>query len=116
MDSILTSIKLQLGISEEDDSFDTQLIIHINSVLSDLYQLGIGKEGFVIEDEYSTWTDFIPYDILCKLIGIETYVYMRVKLIFDPPVNSAVLTSMQQQIDRFEWRLNVTAESLNSES
>lgn len=114
MDSILTSIKLQLGISEDDDSFDTQVITHINTVLSDLYQIGVGTEGFVIEDEYSTWTDFIPYETFCKLIGIETYVYMRVKLIFDPPTNSAVLTSMQQQIERFEWRLNATAESLSS--
>ena len=114
MDSILTSIKLQLGVSENDDSFDSQIITHINTVLSDLYQIGIGEEGFVIEDEYSEWTDFIPYETLCKLIGIETYVYMRVKLIFDPPVNSAVLTSMQQQIDRFEWRFNLTAETLNS--
>lgn len=113
MDSILTSVKNLIGgIAEDDESFDDQIIPHINTVLADLIQLGVGpSDGFIIEDKCSTWTDFLPYEKLVKLIGIETYVGMRVQLIFDPPNSSAVIESMQRQIDKFEWRLNVAAET-----
>ena len=112
MESILTSIKKMLGISEEDESFDTDVILHINTVLSDLVRLGVGpSSGFMIEDKYAEWTDFVPYDKFVKLSGLVTYVYMRVKLVFDPPTSSAVIEAMEEQNDKFEWELNVTAES-----
>lgn len=112
MESILTSIKKLLGISEEDESFDTDIIIHINTVLSDLVRLGVGPaNGFMIEDKYSEWVDFVPYEQFVKLSGLVTYVYMRVKLVFDPPTSAAVITAMKEQNDKFEWELNVTAES-----
>ena len=116
MDSILTSIKKLLGIAEDYEHFDQDLIIHINSVLSVLTQLGVGpSEGFSIEDENATWNDFIPEDK--RLSSIRSYVYMKVKLLFDPPLSSSVMESMNRMISEFEWRLNATAEpaQLNKE-
>lgn len=113
MDSILTSIKKLLGIAEDYEHFDQDLIIHINSVLSILTQLGVGpSEGFSIEDENATWNDFIPEDK--RLSSIRSYVYMKVKLLFDPPLSSSVMESMNRMISEFEWRLNVTAEPTQS--
>lgn len=113
MDSILTSIKKLLGIAEDYEHFDQDLIIHINSVLSILTQLGVGpSEGFSIEDENATWNDFIPEDK--RLSSIRSYVYMKVKLLFDPPLSSSVMESMNRMISEFEWRLNVAAEPTQS--
>ena len=113
MDSILTSIKKLLGIAEDYEHFDQDLIIHINSVLSVLTQLGVGpSEGFSIEDENATWNDFIPEDK--RLSSIRSYVYMKVKLLFDPPLSSSVMESMNRMISEFEWRLNVAAEPTQS--
>lgn len=113
MDSILTSIKEMVGIEEEVTRFDPDLIVHINSVFADLHQLGVGpKEGFAIEDDIPVWTDFIS-DIV-TMNNVKTYMYLRVKLLFDPPVNSAVINSLQQAADKYEWRLNVAAETPDS--
>ena len=108
MESILTSIKKMLGIDEEYTHFDADVIMHINSVLMILTQLGVGpEEGFVIEDDTSTWVDFIPEANAAQLHAVKSYIYMKVKLIFDPPLSSAVIESMNRQIAEFEWRLNV---------
>ena len=111
MDSILTSIKKLLGIAQECTDFDMDLIIHINSVLMILTQLGVGPEkGFTIEDSRDLWEDFLEYD-LSKLEAVRTFVYLKVRLIFDPPSNSAVIESINRTISELEWRLNVAAES-----
>ena len=116
MESILTSIKKLIGPSAEDTHFDPDIIIHINSVLADLTELGVGPaEGFMIEDDSAFWTDFIDEGSLARLNNVKTYIYLRVKLLFDPPANSAVIESMNKQIDKLEWRLNVAAESIESE-
>lgn len=111
MDSILTLIKNQLGYTEEDTGYDTEIITHINAVLMDLQQLGVGPpEGFEIEDKSSTWQDFLGDDVK-KFNGVKTYIYMRVKLIFDSAtMSSALIESYNKQCDRFEWRLNHAAE------
>ena len=110
MESILTSIKKLLGITEEYDQFDPDIIMHINSVFMILTQLGIGPaEGFSIEDDTAVWTDFIQ-DVK-KLESVKTYIYLKVKLAFDPPLSSAVIESMNRLINELEWRLNVAAES-----
>ena len=110
MESILISIKKLLGITEEYDQFDPDIIMHINSVFMILTQLGVGPaEGFSIEDDTAVWTDFIQ-DIK-KLESVKTYVYLKVKLVFDPPLSSAVIESMNRLINELEWRLNVAAES-----
>ena len=110
MESILTSIKKLLGITEEYDQFDPDIIMHINSVFMILTQLGVGPaEGFSIEDDTAVWTDFIQ-DIK-KLESVKTYIYLKVKLAFDPPLSSSVIESMNRLINELEWRLNVAAES-----
>ena len=111
MDSILTSIKKLLGITQECTDFDMDLIIHINSVLMILTQLGVGPEkGFTIKDSRDLWEDFLEDD-LSKLEAVRTFVYLKVRLIFDPPSNSAVIESINRTISELEWRLNVAAES-----
>lgn len=111
MESILTSIKKLLGIGEDYTQFDDDIIMHINSVFTILTQLGVGpSEGFFIEDDSSYWTDFIPD--LNKLQAVKTYIYLKVKLVFDPAsVGSSTLASYERQIQELEWRLNVIAES-----
>lgn len=113
MESILTSIKKLIGIDEEYTQFDTDIIIHINSVLMVLTQLGVGpSEGFLISDEYSTWENFIgdkPY-----LNSVKTYVYLRVKLLFDPPLSSAAMDSLNKLANEFEWRIQVAVENNKS--
>ena len=115
MDSILTSIKKLLGIAEDYTQFDTDIIIHINSVLMILTQLGVGPEnGFAIEDETTSWSDFIPDSTTAKIEAVKSYVYLKVRLLFDPPQSSAVIESINRLISELEWRINVTAESTNS--
>ena len=112
MDSILTSIKKLLGITAEYTQFDADLIIHINSVFSILTQLGVGPStGFSLHDEYSVWTDFLPED--ARLEMVKTYVYLKVRLMFDPPDRSAVADAMKRQIDELEFRLNVAADQVS---
>lgn len=108
--SILTSIKKLLGITEEYNHFDEDLIMHINSVLMILTQLGVGpKTGFMIEDKSTTWSDYLPE--ATNLQSVMTYVYLRVRLLFDPPTSSAAMEALNRQISEYEWRLNVVAES-----
>ena len=110
MESILNSIKKLLGPGANDTHFDPDIIIHINSVFSDLHQLGVGPaEGFYIEDDTSSWSEFIS-DTL-KIESVKTYMYLRVKLLFDPPLNSSVIKAMQEEIKKLEWRLNVAADN-----
>ena len=109
MDSILTSIKKLLGIIEDDTSFDTDIIIHINSVFMILYQLGIGEEGFYIEDSTATWSDYLG-DQINLLSSVRSYIYLKVRLLFDPPSSSANIESISNLISELEWRLNVAVD------
>ena len=109
MESILTSIKKLLGIDEEYTQFDSDIIMHINSVFLNLTQLGVGpSEGFLIEDDTATWDDFIGDSN--QLQAVKSYVYLKVKMLFDPPLSSSVIESMNRMIAELEWRLNVTVE------
>lgn len=111
MDSILTSVKKMLGITEECKDFDPDIIMHINTVLMILTQLGVGpEEGFYIEDDTSFWDDFVKD--LSKLEAIKTYVYMKVRLMFDPPTSSSAMEATNRIIDELEWRLNIAGESI----
>ena len=111
MDSILTSIKKLLGITEEYTHFDADLIMHINSVLMVLTQLGVGPSGgYAIEGKDDYWTDFIPGSSIAQVNAVRSYVYLKVKLLFDPPLSSAVMESINRQISEFEWRLNVAVD------
>ena len=109
MDSILTSIKKLLGIDEEYTQFDSDIIMHINTVFLNLTQLGVGPaEGFLIEDDSATWNDFIGDSN--QLQAVKTYVYLKVKLLFDPPLSSSVTESINRIISELEWRLNVAVD------
>ena len=114
MESILTSIKKLLGIIAEYKHFDDDLVMHINSVFMILTQLGVGpSEGFMIDDDSAYWTDFI--DDPSKLNAVKSYMYLKVKLLFDPSLSSTVIESTNRMISELEWRLNVEAESAQSE-
>ena len=113
MDSILTSVKKQLGIAEEYTHFDPDIIMHINSAFSILNQLGVGPpNGFSISDDSSNWTDFIGDSK--KLELVKTYVGLKVRLIFDPPTSSAVMEAIKQNIAELEWRISVTVDPPNT--
>ena len=110
MESILTSIKKLLGIAEDYEYFDADIIIHINSAFMVLRQIGVGPiNGYSIKDKTNTWDEFTSGD--SDLEAIKTYIYLRVRLAFDPPSSSAVMDSMNKQLNEYEWRLNVSAES-----
>lgn len=114
MESILTSIKKMLGISEEYEHFDSDIMMHINSVFSILNQLGVGPEsGFSIRDKTAVWSDFIQDDQ--KIDMVKSYIYLKVKLIFDPPISSAVMESIKQLTQELEWRLNVAVDPKSTE-
>lgn len=109
MDSILTSIKNLLGIIEECTDFDQIIIMHINSVFSILNQLGVGPAtGFSIEDDSAVWSDFIDNDP--RLSDVKSFVYLKVRMLFDPPLSSAVAESMNRLASELEWRINVAVD------
>jgi len=110
MDSILTSIKKLLGIAEDYNHFDVDLIIHINSAIMVLTQLGVGpSKGFAIEDDSVTWEDFIGEDIT-KMQAAKSYIALKVRLLFDPPQSSAHIESINRQLSELEWRLHIEAD------
>lgn len=105
-ESILNSIKKLLGPSADYTQFDPDIIIHINSAFMVLRQLGVGpKEGFSINNSDAVWTDFMS-DI-DKLGLVKSYIYLKVRLIFDPPTNSTVIKANEDLLKEYEWRLNV---------
>lgn len=109
MDSILTSIKKLLGIEDEYMHFDSDIIIYINSALMSLNQLGIGPEaGYTILSDVETWTDYLGTQI--NVEAVKSYVYLKTRLIFDPPSSSSVLEAIERQIKEIEWRLIVQVE------
>lgn len=106
MESILQTVKKLLGITDEYKVFDTDLMIHINSVLSVLRQIGVGPEnGFVITGDSETWNDYLGDDP--RLETVKTYVYLKVKTIFDPPTSSIIAEATNRMISELEWRINV---------
>lgn len=112
MESILTSIKKLLGIVEEYEHFDADIIMHINSVFMDLNQLGVGpSEGFMIMDEEAIWSDFIEDETMLQ--AVKSYMYLRVKVLFDTSsMGSSTLAAYERQIQQWEWRLNIKAETI----
>lgn len=110
MDSILDSVKKALGIDKNYTAFDVDILMHINTVFATLHQLGIGPAaGFAIEDATTTWIDFLSDDP--RLNNVKTYVYLRVRVVFDPPGGSYhMLNSMNQQIQELEWRISIRRE------
>lgn len=109
MDSILTSVKKLLGIAEDYTAFDTDIIIHINSVFMILNQLGVGpSKTFAITDKTALWEDFIGDNP--NIEAVKSYVFMKVRMLFDPPQQGSVAESMEKLITEMEWRLNVAVD------
>lgn len=107
--SILSSVKKILGIAEDYTAFDEDIIMHINTAFSTLTQLGVGpSEGFMIEDEDAVWGDFIGDDF--QFNAVKSYVGLRVRMLFDPPSTSYLITAMENQIRELAWRLSTHRE------
>jgi hypothetical protein len=110
-ESILKSTKKVLGIGLDDVSFDPDVTQHINSAFSNLTQLGVGPvEGFTIEDDTAVWAD-LGIDFLAILNEVKTVVYLRTRLLFDPPATSYHLAALQDQIQEHEWRISAMREA-----
>lgn len=106
MESILTSIKKLLGIEEDYTHFDTDIIMYINSEFMSLSQIGIGPEtGFTISDKTTEWSDYLGEGT--NFEAVKSYIYLNVRMIFDPPSSSFVIAAMERKIKEIEWRLLV---------
>lgn len=112
MDSILTSVKKMLGLTEEYEYFDADIIMHINSVFMILQQLGVGpQEGYSIKDKENKWSEFLPSGEQLELA--KSYTYLKVKLMFDiSTLTSPLIEAINRQIQEFEWRLNVQVDPI----
>lgn len=105
-ESILKSTKLSLGVPAEHTAFDTEILMHLNTALSTLNQLGVGpSEGLYVEDDDLEWAALTDGDL--TLNDVKSYIHLRVKMLFDPPDTGFVLTAMKEQIKELEWRLMV---------
>ncbi len=108
-ESILATIKKMLGFSENYAPFDTDIIVLINGALMTLQQYGVGPStGFVLTGYDQEWNEFLPSETLLE--GAKQYIYLQVKMVFDPPANSFVMTAMEKQSEKLEWRLREQAE------
>lgn len=109
-DSILDTTKKSLGLEADYDAFDVDIILLINSTFSTLQQLGIGPvNGFSISDSNKLWSDFTQDEV--KINSVKTLMALKVRLQFDPPTLSFVLTAIENQIREYEWRLNIASDN-----
>lgn len=113
--TILESVKLMLGIQNSYSAFDQQVLLHINSVFTVLNQLGLGPKELFIADSESRWDDFL-IDSSVDLELVKSYMYLRVRLLFDPPTNSFAVDAIKEQIKEYEWRLNVFVDPGNGDN
>lgn len=107
--SILNEVKKLLGIDPSYEPFDTDIIIHINTYLGVLNELGVGVDGFTISDNTATWGDFLEGSAV-PLNEVKTYVYLRVRQVFDPPASSVMAEAISKQIDELGWRMTTKVE------
>jgi hypothetical protein len=105
-DSILQDVKQMVGQEWDDTSYDLDIKTHINSVFLDLQQLGVGpSDGFEIQDASTKWDAYLGSNK--NLNAVKSYIYIRVRLLFDPPTNSFLVQSLEKQVEKMEWRLQV---------
>ena len=113
-ESILNTIKKMIGVEENYKQFDIDLIVHINTAFAALAQIGHNlKDGYFISDMNNIWSEYITDTRL--LDPIKTYVYLKTKLVFDPPSSSMVIESMKQTLKELEFRIQISAESIDKE-
>lgn len=109
MESILTTIKLQLGIGADYAHFDQQIMVHINAAFVTLNQLGVGPtKPFIVTSEMDTWAKALGE--IEDIEAVKLYIALKVKMLFDPPTTSFVLDAMNRQVSELEWRLNAQAD------
>ena len=110
-DSILLSVKHMLGLVDDYNAYDPELMIHVNSALTVLYQLGVARQDklFSIEGEKTTWAELFADTETIPLV--KSYIYLKVRLLFDPPTSGVLHEAMERQVSELEWRLNVQAET-----
>ena len=110
MDSILDSTKKVLGIDETYTHFDVDIIMHINTALFSLSQLGVSiTDGYVVKDKTDTWTMLLGS--ATDLEAIKSYIYYKVRLAFDPPKTSYAIKAVEDQVKELEWRLSVHSDT-----
>jgi len=108
-DSILDTTKKMIGFDWDYTAFDLDIITHINSVFFTLQQLGVGQPNFMIEDNTKTWAEFEAGE---NISAVKSYMYLKVRIVFDPPANSFTLDAMNKQATEYEWRLNAYMEGV----
>lgn len=107
--SILKTVKKSLGLVDADTSFDADILLYINSVFSNLNQIGVGpEEGFQIEDADATWDSFLGTDL--RLNNVKAFVYLKVRLLFDPPATSFAISAVESQAKELEYRIYTVKE------
>ena len=110
LDSVLNTIKKLLGIDADDDSFDSDICIGINSAILTLSQLGLeGKEGFIVTSDEQEWSDYLNDNKLLPMV--QQYIHLKTRMSFDPPQSSIVGESLKQIIAELEWRIRLASES-----
>lgn len=113
-DSILNTIKTMIGLNPDDTEFNTDILVLINSALMVLRQIGIGPQnGFSVSDSTQTWSEFI--EDIRYYESVKSYIYLKVRLMFDPPATSYVSEQMKTEIQEIEWRLKVEKEEIEEE-
>ena len=116
MESILDTIKKQLGIDINDDSFDPDVMTNINTAIFALSQIGVGSSnGFIVTSKEDKWSTYLP-DKTINLEPAKTYIYLKTKLVFDPPTNSIVIENINNNLKELEWRMMLAVETNNLEN
>ena len=116
MESILDTIKQLLGIPADDDSFDTDVKVNINAAIFTLSQIGIGpSNGYIVTSNTQMWNDYIGSSLI-NLEGVKNYIYLKTKLVFDPPTNSTTIQAINDSLKELEWRMQLAVETNNLQS
>lgn len=110
-ESILTSVKKLLGILEDSTEFDSDIIMNINSAINTLWQLGVGKEGFMVTSKEDTYADLLE-DLAPMFQNVKMYLFFKTRLGFDPPQTQALVTSTKEMISELEWRIQIQMDEI----
>lgn len=110
-ESILLTVKKLIGVPQDYNVFDVDLITHINTTFDALNQMGLGPdEGFSISDESTTWSEYTTYGKEFNMV--RSYMALKVRTLFDPPSNASLFTVFDGQLKEYEWRLLIFADEL----
>ena len=116
MESILDTIKQLLGIPIDDDNFDTDIKVNINAAIFTLSQIGVGPiNGYIVTSNTQMWNDYIGSSLI-NLEGVKNYIYLKTKLVFDPPTNSTTIQAINDNLKELEWRMQLAVEANNLQS